>query len=66
MAIKLHSSFAVHPGALLREEVVAPSGLNVTELADHLDVSCQSMSKLLNGHQGLSAEMASGSRRRSG
>lgn len=58
MAIKLHSSFAVHPGAWLREEVVEPSGLSVTELAVHLDVSRQSMSKLLNGGQGLSAEMA--------
>jgi len=58
MTVKLHSSFAVHPGAWLREEVVEPSGLNVTDLADHLDVSRQSMSKLLNGHQGLSAEMA--------
>ena len=58
MAIKLHSIFAVHPGSWLRTEVVEPSGLKVTELADHLDVSRQSMSKLLNGHQGLSAEMA--------
>ena len=58
MAIKLHSSFAVHPGAWLRAEIVEHSGLNGTELADHLAVSRQSMSKLLNGHQGLSAEMA--------
>ena len=58
MAIKLHSSFAVHPGLWLRDEAVLPVGLNVTALADHLGVSRQSMSKLLNGHQGLSAEMA--------
>ena len=58
MAIKLHSSFAVHPGAWLRAEIVEPAGMNVTDLADHLGVSRQSMSKLLNGHQGLSAEMA--------
>ena len=58
MAIKLHRSFAVHPGLWLREEVVEPAGLNVTGLADHLGVSRQAMSKLLNGHQGLSAEMA--------
>lgn len=58
MAIKLHSSFAVHPGEWLRAEIVEPAGLSVTGLADHLDVSRQSMSKLLNGHQGLSAEMA--------
>ena len=58
MAIKLHPSFAIHPGEWLREEIVEPSGLNVTELADHLDVSRQSISKLLNARQGLSAEMA--------
>jgi addiction module HigA family antidote len=58
MAIKLHRSFAVHPGPWLREEVVEPAGLSVTDLADHLGVSRQAMSKLLNGHQGLSAEMA--------
>ncbi len=58
MAIKLHKSFAIHPGVWLRAEVVEPSGLNVTKMADHLGVSRQSMSKLLNGHQGLSAEMA--------
>lgn len=58
MAIKLHRSFAVHPGPWLREEVVEPAGLSVTELADHLRVSRQAMSNLLNGHQGPSAEMA--------
>ena len=58
MAIKLHSSFAVHPGAWLRAEIVDPAGMNVTDLADHLGVSRQSMSKLLNGRQGLTAEMA--------
>lgn len=58
MAIKLHSSIAVHPGGWLRLEIVEPAGMNVSALADHLDVSRQSMSKLLNGRQGLSAEMA--------
>jgi addiction module HigA family antidote len=58
MSIKLHPSFAVHPGEWLRLEAVEPAGLNVTELADHLDVSRQAISKLLNGRQGLSAEMA--------
>ena len=58
MAIQLHPSFAVHPGMWLREEIVEPNGINVTELADHMDVARQSMSKLLNGRQGLSADMA--------
>jgi antitoxin HigA-1 len=58
MAIKLHSSFAVHPGLWLRAEIVDPRGINVTDLARHLGVTRQSMSNLLNGHAGLSAEMA--------
>ena len=58
MAIKLHASFAVHPGQWLRSEIVEPHGLNVTETATKLRVTRQAMSALLNGHAGLSAEMA--------
>jgi addiction module HigA family antidote len=58
MAIKLHSSFAVHPGAWLRTEIVEPHGLNVTDVAEKLGVTRQAMSNLLNGNAGLSAEMA--------
>jgi len=58
MAIKLHSSFAVHPGEWLRTEIVEPAGLNVTEVAERLHVTRQAMSNLLNGKAGLSAEMA--------
>ena len=58
MAIKLHTSFAVHPGVWLRVEVVEQSGLNVTELAKRLRVTRQAMSNLLTGKARLSAEMA--------
>lgn len=58
MAIKLHPSFAVHPGEWLRSEIVDPHGLSVTETAAKLHVTRQAMSALLNGHAGLSAEMA--------
>jgi addiction module HigA family antidote len=58
MAIKLHSSFAVHPGTWLRSEIVEPHGLNVTEAAGRLHVTRQAMSNLLGGRAGLSAEMA--------
>jgi addiction module HigA family antidote len=58
MAIKLHDSFAVHPGAWLRAEIVAPAGLSVTALAERLHVTRQAASNLLNGNAGLSAEMA--------
>jgi addiction module HigA family antidote len=58
MAIKLHPSFAVHPGAWLRSEVVEPHGLSVTEAAGKLRVTRQAMSNLLGARAGLSAEMA--------
>ena len=58
MAIKLHSSFAVHPGLWLRAEIVEPHGLSVTSTAEKLGVTRQAMSNLLGGRAGLSAEMA--------
>jgi addiction module HigA family antidote len=58
MAIKLHDSFAVHPGEWLRAEIVEPAGLSVTALAERLHVTRQAASNLLNGNAGLSAEMA--------
>ena len=58
MAIKLHASFAVHPGAWLRSEIVEPHGLSVTGAAARLRVTRQAMSNLLGGRAGLSAEMA--------
>jgi addiction module HigA family antidote len=58
MAIKLHPSFAVHPGAWLRTEIVEPYRLSVTLTAEKLGVTRQAMSALLNGNAGLSADMA--------
>jgi addiction module HigA family antidote len=58
MAIKLHASFAVHPGEWLRSEIVEPYELSVTVAAEKLGVTRQAMSNLLNGNAGLSAEMA--------
>jgi antitoxin HigA-1 len=58
MAIRLHDSFAVHPGLWLRAEIVDPAGVSVTALAERLHVTRQAASNLLNGNAGLSAEMA--------
>ena len=58
MAVQLHPSIAVHPGPWLKRNVIDHFAFSVTDAADHLGVSRQSMSKLLNGRQGLSAEMA--------
>jgi plasmid maintenance system antidote protein VapI len=59
MAIRLHPSFAVHPGEWLRTETVEPHGLSVTIATEKLHVTRQAMSNLLIGKAGLSAEMGS-------
>lgn len=58
MALRMHPSLAVPVGDWLKTEIVEPAGLSVTALAAHLGVSRQALSTLLNGHAGLSAEMA--------
>ncbi|GGC14984.1 transcriptional regulator [Novosphingobium endophyticum] len=58
MAIKVHASFHVHPGPWLRDELITPHGLSVTQAARHLGVTRPAMSNLLNGKAGLSADMA--------
>lgn len=58
MAIKVHSSFHVHPGPWLRKEMVEPNGLTVSAAAEALGVTRVAMSNLLNGKAALSADMA--------
>jgi addiction module HigA family antidote len=47
-----------HPGEIIREDCLIPAGLSVTEAALRLGVSRQSVSELLNGRNGISADMA--------
>ena len=47
-----------HPGEIIREDCLAPAGLSVTEAAVRLGVSRQSVSELINGRNGISADMA--------
>lgn len=47
-----------HPGETLKQLVIEPLGLSVTETACRLGVSRTSLSKLLNGRGGVTAEMA--------
>jgi antitoxin HigA-1 len=47
-----------HPGEIIREDCLVPLGLTVTAAARGLGVSRGSLSELLNGHNGVSAEMA--------
>jgi antitoxin HigA-1 len=44
-----------HPGEILREQM---GDMRVTVLAEHLGVSRVTLSRLLNGNAGISADMA--------
>lgn len=47
-----------HPGEIIREMCIAPLGLTVTQAAEGLGVTRKTLSLLLNGHAGISPEMA--------
>src|SRR5580692_13203086 len=47
-----------HPGHSIRDACLDSVGLNVTEAAKVLGVARHTLSRLLNGHSGLSPEMA--------
>ncbi len=46
-----------HPGEILKEDVLPELGLTVGQLAEHLGVSRPHLSRVLNGHAGISADM---------
>ena len=46
-----------HPGEILKELVIDPLGLFVTDAAHHLGVSRKTLSKVLNGHGTVTPEM---------
>lgn len=58
MALTMHPTLFVHPGPWLKRTYLDHFDLTVTEVAEHLGVSRQNMSVLLNGHAGLTATMA--------
>ena len=47
-----------HPGLSVRRDCLKPLGLNVTEAAKRLGVSCKQLSNIVNCHAGVSPEMA--------
>ena len=48
----------VHPGAIVREDCLAPLGLSVTEGARRLGIGRQTLSNLVNEKASVSIEMA--------
>ena len=47
-----------HPGEVIRELCIKPLGISITKAAEALGVSRKALSELLNGHTGISPEMA--------
>jgi addiction module HigA family antidote len=47
-----------HPGEILKELIIQPLGLTVTQVAAHLDVSRKTLSKVMNGRGAVTPEMA--------
>lgn len=47
-----------HPGTVLKETVFEPLGLGVSEAAERLKMSRPALSRVLNGHAGISPDLA--------
>ena len=47
-----------HPGLVVLQECVEPSGLTITQAAEALGVTRNTLSELANGKRGISPEMA--------
>lgn len=47
-----------HPGEILKELVIETLELTITDVAEHLDISRKTLSKVLNGKGAIPPEMA--------
>src|ERR1700682_497909 len=47
-----------HPGLVVMQECIEPSGLTITQAAEALGVTRNTLSELVNGKRGISPEMA--------
>lgn len=48
----------MHPGIILKGLYLEPMEITITQAADRLGVARKTLSQLVNGHMGVSAEMA--------
>ena len=47
-----------HPGEVLKEALIEALGLTITEAAEHLYITRVALSRVLNGHAGISSNLA--------
>ena len=48
----------LHPGKIINEILIVGAGLSVTDASKRLGVNRTTLSRLLNGHAGISPDMA--------
>lgn len=53
-----HISNSIHPGEILREDIINAANLSVTEAASFLGISRLSLSKILNGRGNITPNIA--------
>ena len=54
----MHMHNPPHPGEIVREDCLKPLNLTVTKAAEALGITRKALSSILNGHAGISAQMA--------
>ena len=54
----MHKRKPTHPGEIIREDILKPLGLTVTDAAEKLGVTRKTLSALINCRCALSPEMA--------
>lgn len=47
-----------HPGEILREDVLAPLKIDVTDAAQRLGMARSTLSRIVNGRSGITADLA--------
>jgi len=47
-----------HPGEILKELIIEPTGVTITDVSEHLNISRKTLSKVLNGRGAITPEMA--------
>lgn len=48
----------IHPGEILKMELVEGRNLTITKIAEHLDMTRANVSNVLNGHSSVTPNMA--------
>jgi addiction module HigA family antidote len=48
----------IHPGEIIREEVLTPLGMSVNQLAKHLAVDTARLNEIVRGRRGITADTA--------